>query len=296
MHNFIDPSDQDVTLNEKWPDFKEVNAKIAQRVHELRNEFKSNVVWIHGDQFILLPFYIRINEIQKANIGFYFHQAFPASAIFHSFNRRKEFLQSLLHSNLIGFHVFEYARNFLNSCQRTLGLQYELGTWNSLSVNYNKRSIQVRVSHIGIDESFIRQIMEGANFQKEVRKLVGAIRYVTSYQDETHTLNRGNLNQLQRQNRLNQSHSISEPSMLTRHVVPSITSTMASSQGEDSSEAGTPNRCREQRIIMSSIDTFHSMTGLILKLKGYYSFLKVNPDYKDKITLIQIIRGLFSRS
>ena len=38
------------------------------------------------------------------------------------------------------------------------------------------------------------------------------------------------------------------------------------------------------------------MTGLVLKLKGYYGFLKVNPDYKDKITLIQIIRGHFTKS
>ena len=49
MHNFIDPDDQDVTNIEKWSEFKEVNSKVAQRVHELRSEFKSNVVWIHGD-------------------------------------------------------------------------------------------------------------------------------------------------------------------------------------------------------------------------------------------------------
>ena len=38
------------------------------------------------------------------------------------------------------------------------------------------------------------------------------------------------------------------------------------------------------------------MAGLVLKLKGYYYFLKANSDYKDKITLIQIIRGLFPKS
>ena len=141
MHNFIDPDDAELKINERWTDFKDVNFKIAQRVHELRTEFKSNTVWIHGDQFIILPLYIRNNEILKANIGFYFHQAFPASAIFHSFHHRNQILQSLLHSNLIGFHVFEYARNFLNCCRRTLGLQCELGTGNSLSVNYNKTSV-----------------------------------------------------------------------------------------------------------------------------------------------------------
>ena len=38
------------------------------------------------------------------------------------------------------------------------------------------------------------------------------------------------------------------------------------------------------------------MTGIVLKLQGYYSFLKQNSDYKDKVTLIQIIRGLFTKS
>ena len=58
----------------------------------------------------------------------------------------------------------------------------------------------------------------------------------------------------------------------------------------------SPIEERQDRIILSSIDSFHSMTGLVLKLKGYQSFLKANPDYKDKVTLIQIIRGLFSKS
>jgi len=64
-------------------------------------------------------------------------------------------LQSLLHSDLIGFHIWEYARNFINSCQRLLGLYYELGQGNALSVDYHKRSVQVRIQHIGLDESFV---------------------------------------------------------------------------------------------------------------------------------------------
>ena len=38
------------------------------------------------------------------------------------------------------------------------------------------------------------------------------------------------------------------------------------------------------------------MTGLILKLKGYYNFLKMYPEYKEKVVLFQVIRGLFFMS
>ena len=38
------------------------------------------------------------------------------------------------------------------------------------------------------------------------------------------------------------------------------------------------------------------MTGLVLKLKGYYKFLKTFPEYRDKIVLFQVVRGLFFMS
>ena len=38
------------------------------------------------------------------------------------------------------------------------------------------------------------------------------------------------------------------------------------------------------------------MTGLIFKLKGYYNFLKMYPEYRDKVVLFQVIRGLFYKS
>ena len=47
---------------------------------------------------------------------------------------------------------------------------------------------------------------------------------------------------------------------------------------------------------MASIDSCHQTTGLILKLKGYYQFLKDYPEYREKVVLFQVIRGLFFRS
>ena len=50
------------------------------------------------------------------------------------------------------------------------------------------------------------------------------------------------------------------------------------------------------KIILASIDSFHQLTGISLKLKGYYNFLKVHPEYRDKVVLFQVIRGLFLKS
>lgn len=50
------------------------------------------------------------------------------------------------------------------------------------------------------------------------------------------------------------------------------------------------------KIILASIDSFYQTNGLILKLKGYYKFLKMYPEYRNKVVLFQVIRGLFKKS
>jgi trehalose 6-phosphate synthase/phosphatase len=65
-------------------------------VIDVRRQFSSlKVVWVHGDHLMLTPQYIRL-KFPEANIGFYFHSAFPASAIFRTFYYRKEILHSIL--------------------------------------------------------------------------------------------------------------------------------------------------------------------------------------------------------
>mmetsp|Transcript_13219 Transcript_13219/g.17984 ORF Transcript_13219/g.17984 Transcript_13219/m.17984 type:complete len:110 (+) Transcript_13219:162-491(+) len=73
----------------------------------------------------------------------------------------------------------------------------------------------------------------------------------------------------------------------------SITSTLASSFGENSSQGMDS---LQGKVILASIDSCHQMTGLILKLKGYYRFLKTFPEYREKVVLFQVIRGLFFKS
>ena len=38
---------------------------------------------------------------------------------------RDELLRGMLNADLVGFHIFEYARHFLTCCKRLLGLDYE---------------------------------------------------------------------------------------------------------------------------------------------------------------------------
>lgn len=55
-------------------------------------------------------------------IGFFLHTPFPSSEIYRILPVRREILLGVLQCDLIGFHTYDYARHFLSSCTRILGL------------------------------------------------------------------------------------------------------------------------------------------------------------------------------
>ncbi|ORY54750.1 trehalose-6-phosphate synthase [Leucosporidium creatinivorum] len=66
----------------------------------------------HGREFV--------SEVQ---IGFFLHTPFPSSEVFRVLPVRREILLGMLNCDLIGFHTYDYARHFLSSASRLLGLK-----------------------------------------------------------------------------------------------------------------------------------------------------------------------------
>ena len=59
-------------------------------------------------------------------------------------------IASAARADLIGFLLFEYTRNFLTSCKRMLGLEYEFKRGGFLGVEYGGRHVMVQVSTFGV--------------------------------------------------------------------------------------------------------------------------------------------------
>ncbi|BGP42497.1 Trehalose-6-P synthase/phosphatase complex synthase subunit [Rhodotorula kratochvilovae] len=63
------------------------------------------------------------NYVGDVQIGFFLHTPFPSSEVFRTLPVRREILLGILNCDLIGFHTYDYARHFLSSCSRLLGLK-----------------------------------------------------------------------------------------------------------------------------------------------------------------------------
>lgn len=126
----------------------------------------------------MVPLYVK-KSFEEANIGLFFHSPFPSSAHFRSHKYRFEILKSLLHCDLVAFHLFMFARNFFKSCNRICGFEIEFRRGGFLGINFHGKHVMIRVSHIGIEERFVEELVNSKKFKtyerkfKEEMKLIG---------------------------------------------------------------------------------------------------------------------------
>lgn len=143
-----------------WEAYIEVNRLFAIEVFKFAT--KNANIWIHDYQLLLLPQLLRQKQ-KDAVIGFFLHTPFPSFEIFRLIPEREELLQGMLGANLIGFHTYDYARHFLSSTLRILGLEENIG-----AIRYEDRLVQVDAFPIGID---YKKYSKGAR-KRSVKKIL----------------------------------------------------------------------------------------------------------------------------
>ncbi|UZO79994.1 bifunctional alpha,alpha-trehalose-phosphate synthase (UDP-forming)/trehalose-phosphatase [Aquimarina sp. ERC-38] len=126
-----------------WEMYQKVNQKFADKVIETYKD--GDTIWVHDYQLLLVPQLVR-NQIPEATIGFFLHIPFPSYEVFRTIPYRKELLEGLLGSNLIGFHTYDYERHFLSATQRILGHEINFNT-----VQLENRNVVVDSFPMGID-------------------------------------------------------------------------------------------------------------------------------------------------
>src|SRR2546427_819054 len=111
---------------------------------------RGDSIWIHDYHMFLLPRLIR-TRVRDAGMGFFLHIPFPPYDVFRLLPWHREVLEGLLGADLIGFHTYDYARAFLGSVLRDLGLDNRIGM-----ITAGHRVVQVDVFPLGIDVAAFR--------------------------------------------------------------------------------------------------------------------------------------------
>lgn len=145
---------------ELWGAYNTVNRRFAEVVVQCFNE--GDLVWIHGFHLLILPSYLA-RRIPMAKVGIFLHTPFPSSEIFRTLWCREDLLRGMLNADQVGFHLFEYARHFLTSCRRLLGLNYgmipDASGGHTLAIDTNGRNVAVTSIHAGVEPPVLNQIL-----------------------------------------------------------------------------------------------------------------------------------------
>ncbi|KAI9826462.1 MAG: hypothetical protein M1819_007355 [Sarea resinae] len=126
-----------------WVYYVKINQAFADRI--VKSYKRGDVIWVHDYHLLLVPGMVR-KKLPDAQIGFFLHVAFPSSEVFRCLAVRKELLEGMLGSNLIGFQTEEYCHHFLQTCSRLLCVEA-----TNEGVQLEDRFVNVISLPIGID-------------------------------------------------------------------------------------------------------------------------------------------------
>ncbi|RDB25689.1 Alpha,alpha-trehalose-phosphate synthase [UDP-forming] 1 [Hypsizygus marmoreus] len=179
---------------ENWLAYRQANMRFAEVV--LQQVKPGTMVWVQDYHLMLLPLLLRglidggnagdftVHELSKimegvesespspdapipgVKIGFFLHTPFPSSEIYRILPVRREILLGVLYCDLIGFHTYDYARHFLSSCTRILGLPTMPN-----GVEFEGRLVHVGTFPIGIEPSTFIDNLKREPVKKRIAQL-----------------------------------------------------------------------------------------------------------------------------
>lgn len=135
-----------------WELYKAMNQAVADQVIKTYRE--GDTIWVNDYHLLLCPNMIR-EKLPNAKIGFFLHVAFPSSEVFRCLAARSQLLEGMLGADCVGFQIPEYARHFLQTCNRILAVDTTL-----FGVRMKRKFVSVVVDAIGIDPENLHESMQ----------------------------------------------------------------------------------------------------------------------------------------
>jgi trehalose 6-phosphate synthase len=129
-----------------WRHYQEVNEQFAETVAQECQDGPATV-WVQDYQLALCPQYLR-RHLPDVSIMHFWHIPWPPWELYRVCPWRRELLEGLLGNDLLGFHLDQYCKNFLECAERVLGASIDL---KAGVVEYLGRETWVRPFPISID-------------------------------------------------------------------------------------------------------------------------------------------------
>ena len=146
-----------------WHAYERVNRQFRDAVLQVYEP--GDTIWVHDYQLMLLPKMLR-EALPHASIGFFLHIPFPSYEIFRMLPWRRELIEGILGSDLVGLHTFDYVGHFLNSARSLLGIIERSGL-----LELPDRVVAVEAFPMGIDVERFAQLAEARATKRQAARM-----------------------------------------------------------------------------------------------------------------------------
>ena len=163
FNSSVSPDEESMTDNKKYYDaFYNVSKNYLNSIS--MNYQDNDFVVLQSIGLCFVP-NLLINKKDNTHIGIYIHSVLPASDIVKSFPNYLEIFKSILLCDVIGFHDFTAARNFMTILKRNLGIFNEITKKGIINLSYLGRNIIVHIKQPQINYDFIQKLTEYEEFK-----------------------------------------------------------------------------------------------------------------------------------
>jgi len=153
-----------------WRYYEAVNRNFAALAAKEAGD--DDVVWVQDFHLALVPRLLR-EQRPRIPIGLFWHVPFPPEQIFRIFPWRTELLEGMLGADLVGFHTRSYVIQFLNCCERILGLRVDR---TRDEVSTHRGPVRVGVFPIGIPADYFAGLAASPRVQERTLRIRRALR------------------------------------------------------------------------------------------------------------------------
>jgi len=149
-----------------WRHYQAVNAHFAAAVAEECGAERA-IVWMQDYHLALCPAYLRQRRPTLAIMHFW-HIPWPPWEVYRACPWRRELVEGLLGNDLLGFHLEQHGRNFLECVEHVLGasVDYKAGV-----VTYAGRETWVGTFPISIDYAWWTRLASGRRVTRRIARL-----------------------------------------------------------------------------------------------------------------------------
>ena len=184
MPAFIDNSissdnEYNQNYNKYYSSFQMVNRKFAETLCKFAD--MNDLIMLDDMNLCFIPNSLALRNKLNWRIGIYIHLCFPSSDVFKAFPNSIDIMYSLILCDVIGFHIYQDARNFMTILERVFWIYPQIKNKGYITFDYLGKYSFIFIKYCGTNNDKIMKTISNNDNDNDSNELVEEKKNYSNY-------------------------------------------------------------------------------------------------------------------